>query len=105
MAAPTKPKPVLEHYYDVSQAAIRLGLREPEDDSKKGEKWLRDGVNKLGFPCHRMAGQLKFSDSDLAEIADRHRSQRHGNSGTRRKKRTTRAPALTAALPEHAAAA
>lgn len=104
MAAPTKPKPVLEHYYDVSQAAIRLGLREPDDDSKKGEKWLRDGVNKLGFPHHRMANQLKFSESDLAEIAHMNRSRRHGNSGTRRKRAPHR-PALAAAVPQQRQAA
>ena len=105
MTAPTKPKPVLEHYYDVSQAAIRLGLRGPDDDSKKGEKWLRDGVNKLGFPHHRMAKQLRFSDSDLAVIADMNRSRRHGNSGTR-KRRAPRSTALAAAVPqEHRPAA
>ena len=105
MAAPTKPKPVLEHYYDVSEAAIRLGLRAPNDKSKKGEKWLRDGVNKSGFPHHRMANQLKFSDSDLAVIADMNRSRRHGNSGTR-KRRVSRRPALAAAVPqEHRPAA
>ncbi|MGW8953040.1 hypothetical protein [Streptomyces sp. NPDC055709] len=74
------PTPVLENFYSVAQAALRLGLREPDDPSKKGEKWLRDGVNLRGFPCHRMAGQLLFSDSDLAEIAAecRNASQRRG---------------------------
>ncbi|MFE2497164.1 hypothetical protein [Streptomyces scopuliridis] len=96
MAAPTKPKPVLETFYSVSEAAIRLGLRTKEDPSKKGEKWLRDGVNLHGFPKHRMAGQLLFSDSDLAEIAERHRSRVHGNSGVRRKRRVRKPQADTA---------
>lgn len=105
MAAPTKPKPVLEHYYSVSDAAIRLGLRDPDDPSNKGEKWLRDGVNKLDFPHHRMANQLKFSDSDLAVIADMNRSRPHGNSGTRRKKRTRKPAVLAATVPEQRTAA
>ncbi|MFE9850248.1 hypothetical protein ACFYPN_15760 [Streptomyces sp. NPDC005576] len=93
MAAPTKPKPVLEHYYNVKQACDRLGLSDEKDpDDKRGQKWLRDGVNKLGFPCLRMAGQLKFSDSDLAEIAELHRNRRHGNSVTRKRRMTRKAP-------------
>lgn len=100
MAAPTKPKPmqVLETFYDVSEAAIRLKLRKPEDQSKKGEKWLRDGVNLHNFPHHRMAGQLLFSDSNLAAIAELHRGRVHGNSGTRRK-RTRRPAAAPHSLP------
>lgn len=105
MAAPTKPKPVLEHYYNVKQACDRLGLSDPKDpDDKRGQKWIRDGVNKLGFPNHRMAGQLLFSDSNLAEIAELHRSRRHGNSGTRRRKRVSRTPVLTATVPQQRAA-
>ncbi|MEE6264971.1 hypothetical protein ACJ6WD_09460 [Streptomyces sp. VTCC 41912] len=95
MAAPKatpRPKPALENFHTVADAAIRLGLRRPDDASNKGEKWLRDGVNRKPadgkgepFPCHRMAGQLMFSDSDLAEIAAMHRCapQRRG-----RKRRT-----------------
>ncbi|MFB6977756.1 hypothetical protein [Streptomyces scopuliridis] len=98
MAAPTKPKPkpVLETFYSVSEAAIRLGLRAKEDPGKRGEKWLRDGVNLHGFPKHRMAGQLLFSDSDLAEIAALHGSRVHGNTG-KRKRRTTRRPTASVA--------
>lgn len=105
MAAPTKPKPVLEHFYSVSEAAIRLNLRKKDEvdengkESKKGEKWLRDGVNLRGFPHHRLAGQLKFSDSDLAEIAQLHSNRVHGNSGTRRKRRpAARKPQVDAPL-------
>lgn len=82
---PPKSKPALENYYSVSEAAIRLGLRPANEDSKRGEKWLRDGVNLKGWPCHRMAGQLMFSDSDLAEIAEMHR-----NAGTARGRRPVR---------------
>lgn len=98
MAAPTKPKPVLEHYYNVKQACDRLGLSDPEDpNDKRGQKWIRDGVNLHDFPCRRMAGLLRFSDSDLAVIADMHRGRRHGNSGTRRKRRTR--TAITTTVP------
>ena len=94
--APTA-KPVLENFYSVSQAAIRLGLRDEDDASKKGEKWLRDGVNKLGWPCHRLAGQLKFSDSDLAKIAEINRNKRDGRTGPRRRRVARKAaPALAA---------
>ncbi|WP_330173062.1 hypothetical protein OG875_05285 [Streptomyces sp. NBC_01498] len=105
MAAPTKPKPkpVLENFYSVSEAAIRLGLRDKDDASKKGEKWLRDGVNRHGFPKHRMAGQLKFSDSDLAEIAKRHSDQPHYRTGTRRRSRpAARKPQAIAQLSDAA---
>lgn len=96
MAAPTKPKPVLEHYYNVKQACDRLGLSDEKDPKdKRGQKWLRDGVNQESdpFPCSRMARQLMFTETDLVEIAERHRSRKHGNSGPRRKKRTCK-PAL-----------
>lgn len=75
MAAP--PKPVLENFYNVKQATVRLGLATEDEDDKRGQKWLRDGVNDKTdpFPCSRMAGQLMFSDSQLAEIADRHRNK------------------------------
>lgn len=90
--AKTMPEPVLENFYTVSEAAIRLRLREPNDPSKKGEKFLRDGVNQEGWPCHRMAKQLLFSDSDLAEIARLNRNRVDGRSRPRR----TRRPRQTA---------
>jgi hypothetical protein len=97
-APTTKPKPVLENFYSVKQAAIRLDLQDPDDpEDNRGEKWLRDGVNKLGWPCHRLAGQLKFSDSDLAEIAEINRNKKDGRSGPRRPRRAT-AKAPTPAL-------
>ena len=70
-------EPVLENFYDVSQAAVRLGLRDKDDKSKRGEKWLRDGFNRpedgskgRKFPGRYMAGRLKFSESELAVIAE-----------------------------------
>lgn len=90
MAAPTKPTPVLEPHYNVKQACERLGLSDPNDpDDKRGQKWLRDGVNQEidPFPCSRMARQLLFTEADLVEIARRHRNRVHGNSGPRRRKR------------------
>ncbi|MGW4703729.1 hypothetical protein [Streptomyces sp. NPDC004285] len=106
MPVATKPRPtatpVLETFHTVSQAAIRLGLRAPDAAGKVGEKWLRDGVNRPEdgskgepFPCHRLAGQLLFSDSDLAAIAAMHRNQRDGRSRPRKRRvyRTVKAAA------------
>ncbi|MFD0437064.1 hypothetical protein [Streptomyces chartreusis] len=87
---------VLENFHTVSEAAIRLRLRQPDDPSKKGEKFLRDGVNKEGWPCHRMAGQLLFSDSDLAVIAEKNRNRPDGRSRPRRGARRTRKTVATA---------
>lgn len=81
-ATKAPPLMVLENFHSVSEAAIRLGLRKPDEmdkhgkPSKKGEKWLRDGANRPKdgsegepFPHTRLAGQLMFSDSHLARIA------------------------------------
>jgi hypothetical protein len=95
-ASPTEQPPALEDFYNVGKAAVRLNLKtkaEHEDGSTKGERWLRDGCNRPEdgsqgdpFPHHRMNGCLMFSDSDLAEIAARHR-----NAPTRyRRSRRTR---------------
>lgn len=72
-----KPTPTkqLEGFYNVKQAAEKLGLNDPTDpDDESGIRWLRDGVNHKGFPHHRMSGRLVFSDSDLADIAAMHRN-------------------------------
>lgn len=79
----TPAEPVLENFHTVSEAAIRLKLRDKDDPSKVGEKWLRDGVNKEGWPCHRMAKQLLFSDSDLAAIAELHHNKQDARSRPR----------------------
>lgn len=83
--AKTRPpaEPVLENFYTVSEAAIRLKLRPANAPSKAGEKFLRDGVNKEGWPCHRMARQLLFSDSDLVAIAELHRNKQDARSKPR----------------------
>jgi hypothetical protein len=93
------PTAVLERFYNVSQAAVRLGLREEDDASKKGEKWLRDGANRPKdgskgprFPHHRMAGQLLFSDSDLAAIAEISREAPQGRTRHPRRRRATTVP-------------
>lgn len=84
-AAPP-PEPVLENFYDVKAATVRLGLATEDPDDKSGQKWLRDGVNVEGWPCHRLAGKLMFSDSDLADIAERRRNapERRGHYPRRR---------------------
>jgi hypothetical protein len=77
---PKTAEPVLENFFDVGQAAVRLGLKTEEQHkagSKVGEKWLRDGYNRPAdgskgrkFPGRYMAGRLKFSESELAVIAE-----------------------------------
>jgi len=81
-ASPTarrpRREPQLEGFHNIKQAAVRLGLQDPEDpDSAAGERWLRDGCNRPEdgskgpqFPHHRMSGRLMFSDSQLAWIAE-----------------------------------
>ncbi|MFB6805398.1 hypothetical protein [Streptomyces sp. NPDC056387] len=90
------PLKIVENTYNVSEAAIRLKLREEGEvgrngkPSKKGEKWLRDGVNLLGWPHYRLGGELRFSESDLAEIQELNRNKpqargRRRNPGTRKR--------------------
>ena len=73
---PPKAPPTLEGFYNVKQATVRLGLATESEDDTRGQKWLRDGVNRQHnpFPHRRMAGQLMFSDSDLAQIAEMSRT-------------------------------
>ena len=107
MAAPKaspRPKPALENYYTVGEAAVRLRFKtqkEHDAGSTKGERWLRDGVNRENnpFPCHRMNGLLQFSDTDLAEIAAMHRNapDKRTRRTSRRRKATT--PQLVAVAP------
>lgn len=76
------PPTQLENFYNVGQAAVRLGLKtqaEHDAGSIKGEKWLRNGANRPEdgskgemFPHRRMGRELQFSDSDLAHIAAMH---------------------------------
>ena len=112
-APPTKPTqtdPVLETFYDVGQAAVRLGLKtqeEHEAGSKLGEKWLRDGFNRPDdgskgrkFPGRYMAGRLKFSESELVVITEialeesAARKKPKPSTGRPRRRPATRKPAL-----------
>jgi len=78
------PPTLLENFYNVGQAAVRLGFKTQEEHaagSTKGERWLRDGCNRPEdgskgepFPHHRLNRELMFSDSDLAHIAAMHRN-------------------------------
>jgi hypothetical protein len=98
MTAPTKP--LLEHFYTVEKAAARLGLCDPDDpEDKRGQSWLRTGVNDKTnpFPCHRLSGQLMFSDSDLAEIAERHRNKPEARGRHTRTRRTRKPSAVASA--------
>lgn len=98
---PAEPE-VLEDFYTVAEAAVRLRFRDKDDTTTKGEKVLRDGVNKLGWPCHRMGNRLIFSDSDLIAIArlhsnrkDKRAGRRSTTSGYRPRRRTTAAAPAT----------
>lgn len=105
----TPAEPVLEHFFDLGQAAVRLGLRTPEDTSKRGEKWLRDGYNRpedgskgRKFPGRYMAGRLKFSESELAVITDialeestaKQQAKPKPSTGRPRRRAAVKSPAL-----------
>ncbi|MET7475120.1 hypothetical protein ABZT17_12270 [Streptomyces sp. NPDC005648] len=94
-AAPTRQTktadPVLENFYNLKAATVRLGLATEDEDDKRGQDWLRRGVNRPQdgskgprFPVHRMANQLMFSDSDLAVIAELMHDKPHGHNKPRR---------------------
>lgn len=95
-ATKAPPLKIVENTYNVSEAAIRLKLREEGElgrngkPSKKGEKWLRDGVNQLGWPHYRMCGELRFSESDLAEIQELNRNKPQARG---RRRQSSRRPA------------
>ncbi|MET8826018.1 hypothetical protein ABZX40_13175 [Streptomyces sp. NPDC004610] len=91
--APTQtsePEPVLENFYNLKKAAVRLGLATEDPEDKRGQDWLRRGVNRkdgTAFPSRRMANQIMFSDSDLAVIAEIGRNKVDGRSRPRRRRR------------------
>jgi hypothetical protein len=99
-APPTKTVQLLDRFYNVGEAAVRMNFKtqaEHDAGSTKGERWLRDGANRpedgskgQPFPHFRMNGQLMFSDSDLAEIAAMHRNA--PTQGARRGTRVRRKP-------------
>ena len=105
----TPAEPVLENFYDVSQAAIRLGLRKKDEPGKRGEKWLRDGYNRpedgskgRKFPGRYMGGQLMFSESELAAITEialeesAARKKPRPSTGRPRRRAAVNTPALAA---------
>lgn len=79
----TPAEPVLENFWTVAEAAVRLRFRDENDPTTKGEKVLRDGVNKENWPCHRMGNRLIFSDSDLIVIAELHHNRKDKRAGRR----------------------
>lgn len=92
-ATKASPQTVLEGLYSLSAAAIRLGLRDKDDPTTKGEKVLRDGVNLHGWPHARIGRALVFSESDLAQILEMHRAPRR----IARRRRAASRPTATAA--------
>jgi hypothetical protein len=79
---PAEPA-VLENFWTVAEAAVRLKFRDEDDPTTKGEKVLRDGVNLHDWPCHRMGNRLIFSDSDLIAIAALHSNRKDKRAGRR----------------------
>lgn len=112
---PTTAEPVLERFYNVRAAAIRLGLTDPDNPKDTtGQRWLRDGFNRpldgskgRKFPGRYMGRELIFSESDLItidEIAREETAARQQAKDTppvstgrpRRLRRTAKTPALAA---------
>ncbi|WP_432138966.1 hypothetical protein [Streptomyces sp. bgisy154] len=110
---PTPAEPVLERFYNLRNAAIRLDLTDPDDpDDTTGQRWLRDGFNRpedgskgRKFPGRYMGRNLVFSETDLAVIAQisleeteaRQKAKEQPPVSTgrpRRARRTAKAPAL-----------
>ncbi|MBB4984953.1 hypothetical protein [Streptomyces nymphaeiformis] len=83
----TTPK-TLEPVYTVKEAAWLLKLAD-ETKPEGGVRFLRDGVNREHdpFPHARINGQLRFSESQLAEIFERHINAPNTRTGRPRMKR------------------
>ncbi|MFF2215046.1 hypothetical protein [Streptomyces antibioticus] len=72
----TKAPTVVQRFYNLRNAAIRLDLADPDDpDDMAGQRWLRDGFNRpedgskgRKFPGRYMGRRLVFSEDDLAVI-------------------------------------
>lgn len=106
----TADQPVLENFYKLRAAAVRLGLAKKDDPTDlTGVDWLRRGANRPAdgskgrpFPSVYLAGQLMFSDSHLAavvQIAAEEREKRAAPSPHARRPRKTRAAAKVTASP------
>ncbi|MET9012261.1 hypothetical protein ABZX74_15285 [Streptomyces olivaceoviridis] len=105
--------PVLERFYNVRNAAIRLGLTDANDpDDTSGQRWLRDGFNRPAdgskgrkFPGRYMGRHLIFSESDLITIDEIAREETEAQFkakeqmpvSTGRPRRTRKALALASA--------
>ncbi|GAA3268109.1 hypothetical protein [Streptomyces lavendulae] len=75
-ATKASPSTALGKLYSLPAAAVRIGLRDPDDKTTKGEKVLRDGVNLHGWPHTRIGRSLVFSEADLTQILALHRAPR-----------------------------
>lgn len=105
-------EPVLESFYNLRNAAVWFDLADPDDpEDTNGQRWLRDGFNRPAdgskgrkFPGQYMAGQLVFSDSNLAviaqiaaeetEVRQKAREKPEPSTGRPRRTRTAKTPAL-----------
>lgn len=95
----TAPK-TLENVYDIKQAARKLGLA-TDEKPEGGVRFLRDGVNRKHdpFPHTRINSQLRFSESQLAEIWERHVNAPNTRTGRPRTKKRVVKRATTKPLP------
>ncbi len=114
--APTRTPaelPVLERFYNLRRAAIRLDLTDPDKpEDTTGQRWLRDGFNRPAdgskgrkFPGRYMGRNLVFTEADLVVIAEialeetavrQQAKERMPVSTGRPRRRSSRVPALAA---------
>ncbi|MFD3333582.1 hypothetical protein ACFWV1_13185 [Streptomyces sp. NPDC058700] len=91
----------LERTYTVKEAAWFLKLAD-EEKPTGGMRFLRNGVNREHdpFPHVRINGRLKFTESQLIEIHERHINAPNPRTGRPRMKRRVikRAPSAAQAL-------
>lgn len=110
---PTTAEPTLDRFYNLKQAAVRLGLATEDPADEAGQRWLMDGVRRptdgskgRPFPGRKMSGRWIFSESDLAVIAQIALEETEAarkeadtpppSTGRPRRSRTARTPALAA---------
>jgi hypothetical protein len=106
---PTQAEPVLDRFYNLKQAAVRLGLATEDPEDEAGQRWLMDGFRRpldgskgRPFPGRKMSGRLIFSESDLATIAQialeetqaKKRADETPQPSTGRPRRIRKTPAL-----------
>ncbi|WP_424863114.1 helix-turn-helix domain-containing protein [Streptomyces sp. MMS24-I29] len=69
-----------EAIVEAAKKALEQGeaMLTPEEAARAigcGERWLRDGANRRGFPHHRFGKFLRFSLQDCREIQEMNRER------------------------------